>query len=90
MRRRDSVPLHLSRNPISVAPREEQRRLLLFCPVEGWIAGEWFEGRWVDALTLKHELRPTWWMEVPEEPEGTAEVMLERMMQCRIENRGWS
>lgn len=59
MRRRDSISLQLSRHPISVVPREEEHRLLLFCPVEGWVAGEWFEGRWVDAITLEHELRPT-------------------------------
>ncbi len=65
--------------PIRVAPREEGRRLFLFCPVEGWVAGDWFDGRWVDALTLAHELHPTWWLDVPEEPADTAEVIVHRL-----------
>jgi hypothetical protein len=34
--------------PIDTAPREEQLRLFLFCPSEGWLAGEWLDGRWVE------------------------------------------
>lgn len=40
-------------------PSQEQRRLIYFPPDKGWIAGEWFEGRWVDAITLEHELSST-------------------------------
>jgi hypothetical protein len=38
------------------------------------------DGRWVDALTLEHELHPTWWLDVPEEPAETAEVILHRFL----------
>ena len=32
------------------------------------------------AITPDHELRPTWWMDAPGEPDGTARVMLERTL----------
>ena len=41
---------------IAKAPRKEDEPLFLFCPEEGWHTGVWFEGRWVDALTLEEEL----------------------------------
>ncbi len=70
----------MTRSPIATAPREEERRLLLFCPIEGWITREWFEGRWVDALTLERELQPTWWTDVPPEPETAADEQLAIML----------
>jgi hypothetical protein len=66
--------------PIRTAPREEGRRLLLFCPVEGWVTGDWFDGRWVDALTLEHELHPSHYLDLPPEPTDAAEIALERML----------
>ncbi len=69
-------------SPLDTAPREEQRRLFLFCPIEGWVAGEWFEGRWVDAVSLEHELRPTHWLEVPPNPPGTDDWHLQTNPPC--------
>lgn len=68
------------------APRRAAPALLLL-PVEGWVAGEWFEGRWADAVNLDDELRPPWWMDVPPEPEDTAGVMLELMLRAGKERR---
>jgi hypothetical protein len=56
--------------PIDTAPREEQLRLFLFCPIEGWVAGEWLDGRWIDIITWEHELKPTHWMPVPDDSPG--------------------
>ena len=43
---------------IDAAPREEGEPLMLFCGEQGgWHSGTWFEGRWVDFLTLEEELQ---------------------------------
>jgi hypothetical protein len=31
--------------PKDTALREGQLQLFLFCPIEGWVAGEWLDGR---------------------------------------------
>jgi hypothetical protein len=55
-----------SPQPIKTAPRQEDRRLLLWCPEQGgWHTGEWCDGRWLDSLTLTEELQPVSWTEVP-------------------------
>jgi hypothetical protein len=52
-----SPPIKLpAPQPIETAPREEDRRLLLWCPEQGgWHTGEWCDGRWLDSLTLTEE-----------------------------------
>jgi hypothetical protein len=60
-------------HPITTAPRDLERTLLLYCPEQGgWHPGEWFEGRWLDSVTLTEELEPSHWIDVPPEPGGVA------------------
>jgi hypothetical protein len=55
--------------PIASAPPADHRELLLFCPQQGgWYTGEWLGGKWVLAMDLEHELRPTHWLIAPAWP----------------------
>ena len=66
--------------PISAAPRERERTLLLYCPEQGgWQTGEWIPERecWVSTGAIDEFLEPTHWTEVPPEPEAmTVEGMI--------------
>jgi hypothetical protein len=54
------------RKPIKMVPRQQERRLLLWCLEKGgWNTGEWCGGRWLDSLTLTEKLEPVCWTEVP-------------------------
>jgi hypothetical protein len=55
--------------PISTAPQEEDRALLLFCPEQGgWHTGIWFLGKWLAYIDTSVVLRPSYWLPVPDEP----------------------
>ena len=54
---------------IDAAPREEGEPLMLYCGEQGgWQSGTWFEGRWVDFLTLEKELFPSHYAEMLPDP----------------------
>jgi hypothetical protein len=54
---------------IDKAPREEGEPLMLYCGEQGgWHSGTWFEGRWVDFLTLEEELFPSHYAEMLSDP----------------------
>ena len=60
-----------SARPIETAPHDkaQERSLLLWCPEQGgWQTGMWFNGRWMDSITLSHPLAPTFWTEIPPPP----------------------
>ena len=60
----------LTPQPISTAPQEDDRPLLLFCPEQGgWHTGEWYQGAWTDALTRVKNLDPTYWLDYPGDPK---------------------
>ena len=57
-----------SARPIETAPHntDQDRPFLLWCPEQGgWQTGMWFNGRWMDSITLSHPLAPTYWTEIP-------------------------
>jgi hypothetical protein len=57
--------------PISTAPQEEDRPLLLFCPEQGgWHTGIWFLGKWLAYIDTSVVLSPSHWLPVPPEPPG--------------------
>ena len=40
--------------PISTAPQEDDRPLLLFCPEQGgWHTGVWFRGKWLAYIDIE-------------------------------------
>ena len=46
---------------------------MLFCPEQGgWHSGTWFQGRWLDFLTLQEELFPSYYAEMLPDPEDEA------------------
>ena len=60
-----------SARPIETAPHDtdQERPFLLWCPEQGgWQTGMWFNGRWMDSITLSHPLAPTYWTEIPPPP----------------------
>src|SRR3954452_23714919 len=65
------LPMWQSARPIETAPHHtyQERPLLLWCPEQGgWQTGMWFNGRWMDSITLSHPLAPTFWTEIPPPP----------------------
>src|SRR3954467_11226914 len=61
-------PMWQSARPIETAPHDtdQERPFLLWCPEQGgWQTGMWFNGRWMDSITLSHPLAPTFWTEIP-------------------------
>jgi hypothetical protein len=59
---------------IDKAPREEGEPLMLFCPEQGgWHSGTWFEGRWLDFLTLHQELHPSYYAEMLPDPKDAGD-----------------
>jgi hypothetical protein len=58
-------------HPITTAPRETERTILLYCPEQGgWQTGEWCEGRWVSTADIEIVLEPTHWTDVPADSVG--------------------
>ena len=62
------VAMWQSARPIETAPHDtaQERPFLLWCPEQGgWQTGMWFKGQWMDSITLKNPLAPTYWTEIP-------------------------
>ena len=54
---------------IDTAPRDAATTLLVYCPdLGGWHTAEWLGAKWLDSVTLSHELQPTHWTIVPDNP----------------------
>jgi hypothetical protein len=65
------LPMWQSARPIETAPHDtaQERPFLLWCPEQGgWQTGVWFNGRWMDSITLNQPLAPTYWTEIPPPP----------------------
>jgi hypothetical protein len=61
---------YLLPQPIETAPKQPNRKLLLFCPKQdGWQVGEWAGDRWLSTWRLEF-LDPTHWAETPPEPRA--------------------
>jgi hypothetical protein len=46
--------------PISTAPEEDDKPILLFCPEQGgWHTGVWFRGKWLAYIDMSVVLRPS-------------------------------
>jgi hypothetical protein len=59
--------------PITTAPQEDDRPLLLFCPEQGgWHTGVWFLGKWLAYIDTSVVLRPSHWLPVPADPPAAA------------------
>lgn len=55
--------------PISTAPQEDDKPLLLFCPHQGgWHTGVWFRGKWLAYVDTSVVLEPSHWLSVPADP----------------------
>jgi hypothetical protein len=53
---------------IETAPKERDRKLLLYCPKQGgWEVGEWSGERWISTRKIEF-LDPTHWVEAPPDP----------------------
>src|SRR5215213_53287 len=48
--------------PIETAPKDAGRKLLLYCPGQGWVVGEWLISRWTAVWTWDL-LHPTYWID---------------------------
>lgn len=58
--------------PISTAPEENDKPLLLFCPDQGgWHTGVWFRGKWLAYIDMSVVLQPSHWLPVPTDPPDT-------------------
>ena len=63
----------LTPDPISTAPQDDDRPLLLFCPEPGgWHIGVWFLGKWLAYIDTSVVLFPTHWLPVPPDPPAAA------------------
>lgn len=57
--------------PIDTSPHDQEIPLLLFCRDQGgWQVGIWYDGMWMDYLTLAEELQPSHWLPLPPDPPG--------------------
>jgi hypothetical protein len=55
--------------PISTAPEEDDKPILLFCPDQGgWHTGVWFRGKWLAYIDMSVVLEPSHWLPVPADP----------------------
>ena len=55
---------------IETAPRQPDRKLLLYCPKQGgWEVGAWSGDRWISLRTIEL-LDPTHWTETPPDPRA--------------------
>jgi hypothetical protein len=62
----NAVPARAHSGAMASAPRDQERRLLLWCPEQGgWHTGEWWEGSWRNSLSLIDVLEPVSWTELP-------------------------
>ena len=53
---------------IETAPKQPDRKLLLYCPKQGgWEIGMWSGERWISLRTIEF-LDPTHWTETPPDP----------------------
>ena len=59
---------YIQPQPIETAPKQPNRKLLLYCPKQGgWEVGEWSGERWISFGRIEF-LDPTHWAEPPPEP----------------------
>jgi hypothetical protein len=78
-------------HPISSAPKETERTLLLYCPEQGgWHVGKWLLDKWAATIGTEHLLNPTHWMDVPSHLPSpwTREKALELFKM--YEEKGWA